>query len=248
MSLWTAGWILGQIGPPETRLSPLGVPGEVLAFFGLDVAQAVQTAGDFLAEPERRTVLLLCAWGAGVLWAATTERSQFPALLGWSSVMIAAEGLGYHEAVYRAILGMVGLIALLFLCSLPLRRVPVCRRARLLPRDVLSTGFTAAALSAVVPLLAVGLLVTRVCSPYLTRPPQILGPVRTPIRPEESTVAAPSADPEPTPGGEPDAPGAAVRADRPAPEDASIPEIAIPDQPGADHDRPAAARPLRPAE
>ncbi|MBB5923300.1 hypothetical protein FHR81_004367 [Actinoalloteichus hoggarensis] len=189
ISLWSGAWILGQIGPAASRLSPLDVPGRALETVGVDIRDALRSAGEFLADPQRHTLLLICAWGAGLLWAATTERAQYTALAGWLLVMLAAEGLGYHEAVYRAVLGLVGFIVLLYLCSLPRRRVPVDRRARLLPRDVLSAGATASALAGIVPLLALGMLAMRVCGPYLTRPPTLVGEVPSPIRPESATPA-----------------------------------------------------------
>jgi hypothetical protein len=46
------------------------------------------------------------------------------------------------------------------------------RRVVLMPRDVLHAGVTAATLSAVVPLLAPGFVLVRLCRPYVTRPPR----------------------------------------------------------------------------
>ncbi|APU17100.1 hypothetical protein UA75_26045 [Actinoalloteichus sp. GBA129-24] len=236
ISLWSGAWIVGQIGPPDTRLSPLDVPGRALETVGVDVRDALHSAGEFLAEPQRRTVLLLCAWVAGLLWAATTEHAQYTALAGWLLVMVAAEGLGYHQAIYRAVLALVGLVVLLYLCSLPLRRVPMNRRPRLLPRDVLSAGATAGALSGIVPLLAIGMLTTRVCRPYLTRPPALVGEVLSPIRPESTRAGGParsSAGPAFDRSEQSDQRSRSEQQEQGGP---ARPEIDIPDQPGAEHD------------
>jgi hypothetical protein len=85
---------------------------------------------------------------------------------------MAAEGIGYHPAVFRAVFAMAGFIALLWLISLPGKVSFMTNRIVLIPKDVLRAGVTAAAMAAMVPLLAPGLIVVRLLRPYVTRPPR----------------------------------------------------------------------------
>jgi hypothetical protein len=169
VSLWTLGWIFGQLATPAS--SPLGVVRAGLGWADVPTNWLDAVTG-WLRAGRRRPLLGLLAVAGGLLWASTTERNQLPALLGWLAVMVAAEGVGYAGAVDRALLSLAAFIGLLLVLSVPGRRAFVSRRIVLMPRDVLNAGVTAATLSAVVPLLAPGIVVVRLCRPYVTRPPR----------------------------------------------------------------------------
>ncbi|WP_016701269.1 hypothetical protein, partial [Actinoalloteichus spitiensis] len=182
ISAWTLAWIVGHylVG---AGWSPLRVPEAALAGLGVDLGGVLSGVREWLEASERAPMLRTLGWLAGVAWAATTRRAQFSALLGWIAVMVAAEGLGYHGAVHRAVLGMVLFMAVLYLLALPFRRAVVDRTARLLPPDVLSAGSLAAALAAVVPLLLPAAVLRRVLRPYLTLPPRLRSADLPPVVP-----------------------------------------------------------------
>jgi hypothetical protein len=169
ISLWTLCWILGQLA--DGGRSPLDVLRVALGWADVPTGW-LDAATGWLRAGHRHGLLCALAIGGGLLWSSTTERSQLPALLGWLTVMAAAEGIGYTGAVDRALLALAAFIAVLFVVSLPGRRAFVSRRIVLMPKDVLRAGVTAATLSAVVPLLAPGLVLVRLCGPYVTRPPR----------------------------------------------------------------------------
>jgi hypothetical protein len=171
VSLWTLGWIVGQA---DHASSPLDV---LRAAFGwADVPTGwLDATADWLRADRRRPLLAVLAVAGGLLWSSTTERNQLPALLGWLAVMVAAEGIGYAAAVDRALITFAAFVGLLLVLAVPGRHAFVLRRIVLMPRDVLHAGVTAAALSAVVPLLAPGFVVVRLCRPYVTRPPRPAG-------------------------------------------------------------------------
>jgi hypothetical protein len=166
VSGWALAWILAQISGPT---SPLDVLAAVSGWAGMPVAW-LEAASDWAVE--RSAPFGAVAVGAGLCWAATTERAQFPALLGWLALLAAGEALGYRPAVYGALLGLGVFLLVLGLLSWPFRRAFVVDRVALMPKDVLRAGATAAALSAVVPLIAPGVVVGRLLRPYLTRPPR----------------------------------------------------------------------------
>ncbi|ALG07603.1 hypothetical protein [Kibdelosporangium phytohabitans] len=173
VSVWSLAWVVGQaIAPP---MAPSEVPRALLAWAGVPVGW-LDAVGQWAREDSRWWVFTVFAVAAGLLWAATTERAQLTALAGWLAVMAAAEGIGYHPAVYRAIIAMAGFILLLWLLSLPGKVSVMTNRITLVPRDVLRAGATAAAMAAMVPLLAVGLIVIRLLRPYVTRPPKVVVP------------------------------------------------------------------------
>ncbi|GAA4613827.1 hypothetical protein [Saccharopolyspora hordei] len=190
VSAWALVWILGQFAAHPDSPSALDVLSDVAARLGVAtggwderLAQAWQSGGAGLA------VL------GGLLWAATTERGQAPALLGWIAVMLGAERLGYQPAVLLAVATMVCFVLVLWLAALVSGRFPE-RRAVLLPRDVVRAGVTAATLAAVVPLFAPAFALDRVVRPYLVK-----GPRRTssaPFVPEQPGPrrAAPDAEPD----------------------------------------------------
>ncbi|MDA3629523.1 hypothetical protein [Saccharopolyspora oryzae] len=177
VSLWALVWILGQFVLAEESPSALDVLGHFVARLGM-------TTGEWA---ERLSAAWQSGGGAlavlgGLLWAATTERGQVPALLGWVAVMIGAERLGYQPAVLLAVATMVCFVVVLWVASLTSVRF-VDRHAVLLPRDVVRAGVTAAALSAVVPLFAPAFFLNRLSSPYVTKPPH------RPRIPEQTTPA-----------------------------------------------------------
>ncbi|WP_051775995.1 hypothetical protein, partial [Actinoalloteichus caeruleus] len=139
ISAWTLAWIVGHYLVGD-GWSPLRVPEAALAGLGADLGGVSSAVRGWLAEDSRAPLLRTLGWLAGVAWAATTRRAQFSALLGWVAVMVSAEGLGYHAAVHRAVLGMLLFMTVLYLAALPFRRAVVDRTARLLPPDVLSAG------------------------------------------------------------------------------------------------------------
>ncbi|MGO1049250.1 hypothetical protein [Crossiella sp. CA198] len=185
ISLWVLVWVGAQFTTTGAVFTPLDAPRAVLARFGPGATGWLDVVSSWLRDPAHTGVLTAAAWAAGLLWAATSERAQLPALAGWLVVMAAAEGLGYQPAVSRAVGVLAGFIALLALCALPNRGKLVDRRPRLLPLDVLTAGAVAAALSGMVPLLAPGLALTRLLRPYLTRP----------ARPDPSRPNIPAARP-----------------------------------------------------
>ncbi|MBB5890554.1 hypothetical protein [Kutzneria kofuensis] len=172
VSLWTLCWIFGQLA--ERASSPLDVLRVGLGWADVPSGWLDAVTG-WLRADRRRPLLGLLAVAGGLLWSSTTERNQLPALLGWLAVMVAAEGIGYAGAVDRALLSLAAFIGLLLVLSVPGRRAFVLRRIVLMPRDVLRAGVTAATLSAVVPLLAPGFVLVRLCRPYVTRPPRPTG-------------------------------------------------------------------------
>lgn len=169
ISLWTFCWIGGQFtsssGP--TALGVLARLGSRLRLEGGQWAERLALAwyGGAIVLP----VL------AGVLWAATTERGQAPALFGWVAVMLGAERFGYQPAFVLALATLVSLIGVLWLAALTTDGF-VDRRPRLVAPDVLRAGVVAAALSAVVPLLLPLQLVSWLGRAYLTQPPTPLHP------------------------------------------------------------------------
>jgi hypothetical protein len=168
VSLWTLAWIIGQFLAPQDGPTALDVLGQLAARFGLTGG----TWAERLTETWQSSGGGLAVLG-GLLWAATTERGQLPALLGWIAVMLGSERLGYQPAILLAVASMAGFVLVLWLAALTSRRL-VDRRATLLPRDVVRAGVTAAALSAVVPLFAPALFLTRLGNPYVTKAPRIL--------------------------------------------------------------------------
>ncbi|WP_233576003.1 hypothetical protein [Saccharopolyspora rhizosphaerae] len=165
VSLWALAWIVGQFLAPEHGPSALGVLGELAARVGLTGSGWAER----VTETWQRSGGGLAIFG-GLLWAATTERGQLPALLGWVAVMLGAERLGYRPAMLVAVAGMVGFILLLWISAQISQRL--LERPTLFPHDVLRAGVTAAALAAVVPLYAPMLFLSRLGTPYLTRGPR----------------------------------------------------------------------------
>lgn len=187
VSLWALGWILGQFLFQRDRPSALDVLGHFVSRLGV-------TPGEW---PERLSEAWQSGGGGlavlgGLLWAATTERGQVPALLGWIAVMIGAERLGYQPAMLLAVTTMVCFVVVLWLAALTSNRF-VDRRAVLLPRDVLRAGVTAAALSAVVPLFAPAFFLNRLGRPYITKPPRRVFPA---ANIPEQAAPEPSREPE----------------------------------------------------
>ncbi|NGY62737.1 hypothetical protein G7043_27850 [Lentzea sp. NEAU-D13] len=169
LSAWTLAWVLGQLA--ERPLTPLGV----LAWTGIPLDSAS------LWARERVEILAWFATIGGLSWAATTERGQLPALAGWFAVLVAGEAAGYQHAVQRAMLSMVVFLVILAAVSLTGRRAFVVDRVAVIPKDVLRAGITAAVLTAVVPLIAPGLALTRLIRPYVTKPPRPLRRVDAPL-------------------------------------------------------------------
>jgi hypothetical protein len=169
LSAWTLAWVLGQLAdaPP----SPLGV----LAWTGIPLGAASSWAR------ERADVLVWLATLGGLSWAATTEQRQLPALAGWFAVLVAGEAAGYEQSVQRAMLSMVVFLIVLAAVSFTGRRAFVVDRVAVMPKDVMRAGITAAVLTAVVPLIAPGLALTRLIRPYVTKPPRPLRRVETPL-------------------------------------------------------------------
>ncbi|MEV4318021.1 hypothetical protein [Actinocrispum sp. NPDC049592] len=173
VSLWTLAWVIGQaVAPPMT---PLDVPRSLMSWADIPTGW-LDNVTEWARNPDRSAVLGLVAIAGGLLWAAGTERAQFPAVLGWLAVLVAAEGIGYHPAVLRAVLAMVGFIAVLTLVSLPGKVSVMMNRIVLIPKDVIRAGATAAAMAAMVPLLVPGLAIVRLLRPYVTHPPRVPAP------------------------------------------------------------------------
>ncbi|KAA2264315.1 hypothetical protein F0L68_07800 [Solihabitans fulvus] len=169
VSAWALAWILAQLR--HQQHSPLGVLRGAVSWAGIP-AGWLDDSTDWLRDPRRHGLWAWLAIAAGLLWAGTSERAQLPALLGWLAVLTAGEGIGYAAAVHRAALTMLVFVAALVVLSVLRRRHLVLRRTVLIPRDVLRAGVTAAALTAVVPLLAPGLALAGLVRPYVTRPPR----------------------------------------------------------------------------
>ncbi|MEJ2857607.1 MULTISPECIES: hypothetical protein [unclassified Saccharothrix] len=186
VSVWSLAWVVGQTGvlgqawaaDPAGAADPVGAASRQFgAPSPLDVVRApLAWAGvpvGWLAAVEAwcagRTGWL--APVGGLLWAMTTTRRQFPALGGWLAVMAAAQSVGYG-AVHRALLALAVFLAVVGLASIPGRRAFVVDRIALIPKDVARAAATAVALSAVVPLIAPGLVVAGLLRPYVTRPPR----------------------------------------------------------------------------
>lgn len=178
VSAWTFAWIGGQFIAPQGDTA-LVVLRRFGARVGLEPVPWAARAAQAMQAPEQQHFAYLLALIGGLSWAATTERAQMPALFGWLAVMLAAEGLGYRPAVVTALGALVGFIAVLWLVSLVGGGRLVDRRPALLRRDVLRAGITAAVLSAIVPLIAPGVLIARLCRPYLTWPPRRRAPAET---------------------------------------------------------------------
>jgi hypothetical protein len=173
VSVWTFAWVLGQAMAPP--MAPLEVPRGLLDWAGVPVGW-LDDVSEWAREPSRVWVWSVLAVAAGLLWAATTERAQMTAVAGWVAVLVAAEGIGYHPAVFRAVIAMVGLVVVLMVLGLPGKVSVMDPKVRLIPRDVLRAGATAAAMAAMVPLLAVGLVIIRLVRPYVTRPAKVVVP------------------------------------------------------------------------
>ncbi|ANZ35166.1 hypothetical protein BBK82_02855 [Lentzea guizhouensis] len=169
LSAWLLAWVLGQLA--ERPPTPLGL----LAWTGLPLQAATAWAQD------RADVLVWLATLGGLSWAATTEQGQLPALAGWFAVLVAGEAAGYQHAVQRAMLSMVVFLVVLAAVSLTGRHAFVVDRIAVMPGDVLRAGITAAVLTAVVPLIAPGLALTRLVRPYVTKPPRPLRSVEAPL-------------------------------------------------------------------
>ncbi|MET0135131.1 MAG: hypothetical protein ABW215_16240 [Kibdelosporangium sp.] len=173
VSAWTLAWVIGQaVAPP---MAPLDVPRALAEWAGVPTGW-LDSASGWASDPARRWGFGALAIAGGLMWAATTERAQLPAVLGWLAVLVAAQGIGYHPAIFRALIAMLVLVAVLTLISLPGKVSVMMNRVVLIPRDVVRAGATAAAMSAMVPLLAPGLAVVRLLRPYVTRPPQVPAP------------------------------------------------------------------------
>ena len=168
VSLWAAVWIGGQFVATETAPSPLTVLVDVAVRFGFDGRSWADRV-----SPEWGGIGGATAMLGGLLWACTSERGQLPAVFGWIAVMLAAEGIGYRPAVLTALAVLLAVPVLLWLAALLGGRF-VDRRAKLLPRDVLRAGITAATLSAIVPVFAFGACLARLLRPYLTRAPRLM--------------------------------------------------------------------------
>jgi hypothetical protein len=173
VSVWTLAWVIGQaVAPP---MAPSDVPRSLVSWAGIPVGW-LDSVSSWAQDPGRWLVFSVIAVAAGLLWAATTERAQLPAVFGWLAVLVAAEGIGYHPAVFRAVIAMVAFIVVLVLISLPGKVSAMVNRIVLIPRDVVRAGATAAAMAAMVPLLVPGLVVVRLVRPYVTRPPRVPTP------------------------------------------------------------------------
>ncbi|MBB5152907.1 hypothetical protein [Saccharopolyspora phatthalungensis] len=169
VSLWTLAWIMGQFLTPQDGPTALGVLGQLAARLGLTGGSWAERLTETWQNSGGGFALL-----GGLLWAATTERGQLPALLGWVAVMLGSERLGYQPAVLLAVVTLVGFVFVLWLAAALTNCRFVDRRTTLLPRDVVRAGVTAAALSAVVPLFAPAFFLTRLGNPYVTKAPRIL--------------------------------------------------------------------------
>lgn len=160
VSAWSLVWVVGQASGGPSPLEVLPVRWAGLPAGWLDAT------GDWF---DGRTGFLAVA--AGLLWAMTSERRQASASFGWLAVMAAAEDVGY-VAVRWALVTLAAYLAVMGLVSITGRRAFVVDRIAVIPRDVARAGATAAALSAVVPLVAPGLALARLVGPYVTRPPR----------------------------------------------------------------------------
>ncbi|WP_218862916.1 hypothetical protein [Actinopolyspora biskrensis] len=194
VSVWTLWWIGGQFLVPETAPSALEIWTSLLERAGLpDVSWS-----DRVVRAWGQAGSVLAVFG-GLFWAATTERGQTPALVGWVAVMLSSQYLGYQSSVVTALLAMVGFVFVLWVMSLANGRF-VDRYPRLLPADVFRAGVTAATLSAVVPLYAPAIVLFRLFRPYFTRAPRMLSAVpgdgRQPAVGGWSRVAKDSAETE----------------------------------------------------
>jgi len=170
--VWTVAWVVAQAHP--SRPSPLDIVGGVAAWAGVPTGW-LDAAGEWFDDATRHGVLVAVAIAAGLLWAASTERAQRPAVSGWLALLAAAEGIGYQPAVYLAVATMVLFVLALALIALPARARFPADRVTLIPKDVVRAGVTAAALAAMIPVLAPGLVVVRLLRPYVTRPPRRVG-------------------------------------------------------------------------
>lgn len=168
VSAWSCAWILGQVGGTPT--SPLAVLRGPLDWAGVPIGW-LDAVGGWIRD--RQDVLAGLAVVAGLLWAVTTERGRLAAPTGWFAVLVAAEAIGYAAAVHRALLTLAVVIGVFAVLSYVGRRAFVVDRIALLPRGVLHAGATAVTLSAVVPLIAPGLLLAGLVRPYVTRPPRL---------------------------------------------------------------------------
>ncbi|WP_202918661.1 hypothetical protein [Saccharothrix deserti] len=180
VSVWSLAWVVGQAfgGPSPLEVLPL-------RWAGLPTGWLDAVRGWF----DGRTGFLAVA--GGLLWAMTSARRQASALFGWLAVMAAAEDAGY-VAVRWALLTFAVFLAVMGLVSIAGRRAFVVDRIAVIPKDVARAGATAVALSAVVPLVAPGLLLARLVGPYVTRPPRRRA--GTPIVRAPSAERPPSAD------------------------------------------------------
>ncbi|MFC5058998.1 hypothetical protein [Saccharothrix xinjiangensis] len=179
VSAWSLAWVVGQVFGAPGPLDVLPARWAGLPTGWLDAAGAWAVG---------RTGFLAVA--GGLLWAMTSPGRQSSALCGWLAVMAAAEDVGY-VAVKWALAVFAVFLAVMGLVSLTGRRAFVVDRVAVIPKDVVRAGATAAALSAVVPLLAPGLALARLVGPYLTRPPR---PAPAPIARARSAERPPPAE------------------------------------------------------
>ncbi|RKT53225.1 hypothetical protein [Saccharothrix australiensis] len=193
VSAWSLAWVAGQ---PFGAPGPLDVLARPVAWAGLPTGWLDAAS----AWCQGRTGWLAVA--GGLLWAMTSARQQVSALGGWLAVMCAAESVGYG-AVHRALLTFAVFLVVVGLASIPGRRAFVVDRIAIIPKDVARAAATALALSAVVPLIAPGLLITGLLKPYVTRPP------RSRSEPKEPPGKSRFDHALPTPRGEVGAPAAA---------------------------------------
>lgn len=170
VSVWALAWMAGQFAEPDAGPGALTVLGELSARTGVPGGGWADRIALAWADSGAGPAVF-----SGLLWAATTQRGQLPAVLGWVGVMLSSEQLGYQPAVLIALSSMLVFIAVLWLAALTGSGF-VDRAPALLPRDVLRAGITAATLSAVVPLFAPLLFVTRIVRPYVTVGPRQLDP------------------------------------------------------------------------
>ncbi|PSL56525.1 hypothetical protein B0I31_103276 [Saccharothrix carnea] len=160
VSTWSLAWVVGQAFGAPSPLDVLPVRWAGLPTGWIEATRAwFDGRTGFLAVP------------GGLLWAMTSPGRQASALVGWLAVMAAAEDVGY-VAVRWALLALAVFLAVMGLVSLTGRRAFVVDRVAVIPRDVARAGATAVALSAVVPLVAPGLVLARLVGPYVTRPPR----------------------------------------------------------------------------
>lgn len=170
VSAWALAWMFGQFAEQHAEPGALTVLGELSARAGVLGSGWADRVAHAWADSGAAPAVL-----SGLLWAATTERGQLPAVLGWVGVMLSSEQIGYQPAVLIALASLLVFVAVLWLAALTGSGF-VDRAPALLPRDVLRAGTTAAALSAVVPLFAPLLFITRIARPYLTVGPRRLDP------------------------------------------------------------------------